>query len=104
MTSAGESEGLGGFSGVWRRVAKVPAADGVGFEPTNPCGLAVFKTAALNRSATHPVSPGSAHYHAHPKNEKRAHPAAAKRVCQRPVYAKRATPSARSIATCASAG
>ena len=66
--------------------------------------VAVFKTAALNRSATHPVSPGSAHYHAHPKNEKRAHPAAAKRVCQRPVYAKRATPSARSIATCASAG
>jgi hypothetical protein len=32
--------------------------------------LAVFKTAALNRSATHPVPPGSAHYHAHPKNEK----------------------------------
>jgi hypothetical protein len=30
-------------------------ADGVGFEPTNPCGLAVFKTAALNRSATHPA-------------------------------------------------
>ena len=29
-------------------------ADGVGFEPTNPRGLAVFKTAALNRSATHP--------------------------------------------------
>ncbi len=29
-------------------------ADGVGFEPTNPCGLAVFKTAAFNRSATHP--------------------------------------------------
>ena len=29
-------------------------ADGVGFEPTNPCGLAVFKTAALNHSATHP--------------------------------------------------
>ena len=28
--------------------------DGVGFEPTNPCGLAVFKTAALNHSATHP--------------------------------------------------
>ena len=32
-------------------------ADGVGFEPTNPCGLAVFKTAALNRSATHPRTP-----------------------------------------------
>ena len=29
-------------------------ADGVGFEPTNPCGLAVFKTAALSHSATHP--------------------------------------------------
>ena len=35
-------------------------ADGVGFEPTNPCGLAVFKTAALNRSATHPAAPPSA--------------------------------------------
>ena len=30
------------------------SADGVGFQPTNPCGLAVFKTAALSRSATHP--------------------------------------------------
>jgi hypothetical protein len=29
-------------------------ADGVGFEPTSPFGLAVFKTAALSRSATHP--------------------------------------------------
>jgi hypothetical protein len=32
------------------------AADGVGFEPTSPCGLAVFKTAALNHSATHPAA------------------------------------------------
>jgi hypothetical protein len=35
---------------------KALVADGVGFEPTNPCGLAVFKTAALNRSATHPAA------------------------------------------------
>jgi hypothetical protein len=34
MISVGESEGLGGYSGGWRRVAKVPAAEGVGFEPT----------------------------------------------------------------------
>ena len=27
----------------------------MGFEPTNPCGLAVFKTAAIDRSATRPV-------------------------------------------------
>ncbi len=25
-------------------------AEGVGFEPTKPCGLAVFKTAALDRT------------------------------------------------------
>ena len=30
-------------------------ADGVGFEPTVSCPTAVFKTAALNHSATHPV-------------------------------------------------
>lgn len=29
-------------------------ADGVGFEPTRRCRLPVFKTGALNRSATHP--------------------------------------------------
>ena len=29
-------------------------ADGVGFEPTNPFGLPVFKTGAFDRSATHP--------------------------------------------------
>ena len=29
-------------------------AEGVGFEPTNPEGLAVFKTAALVHSATPP--------------------------------------------------
>ena len=29
-------------------------AEGVGFEPTAPCGAAVFKTAALNHSATPP--------------------------------------------------
>ena len=36
-------------------------ADGVGFEPTNPCGLAVFKTAALSRSATHPLTEAISH-------------------------------------------
>ena len=34
----------------------VDLADGVGFEPTSPCGLAVFKTAALSHSATHPAA------------------------------------------------
>ena len=29
-------------------------AEGVGFEPTEPCSSAVFKTAALNHSATPP--------------------------------------------------
>ena len=29
-------------------------AEGVGFEPTVPCGTAVFKTAALSHSATPP--------------------------------------------------
>jgi hypothetical protein len=30
-------------------------ADGEGFEPPDPFGSTVFKTAALNRSATHPL-------------------------------------------------
>src|SRR3954452_20864744 len=30
-------------------------ADGVGFEPTRGCPLAVFKTAAIDHSATHPA-------------------------------------------------
>ncbi len=30
-------------------------ADGVGFEPTEACTSPVFKTGALNRSATHPA-------------------------------------------------
>ncbi len=29
-------------------------AEGVGFEPTNPCGLTVFKTVAIVHSATPP--------------------------------------------------
>lgn len=29
-------------------------ADGVGFEPTDGCPSLVFKTSALNHSATHP--------------------------------------------------
>jgi hypothetical protein len=29
-------------------------ADGEGFEPTVPCGTAVFKTATINHSDTHP--------------------------------------------------
>ena len=32
-------------------------ADRVGFEPTEACTSAVFKTAALNRSATCPAQP-----------------------------------------------
>ena len=31
-----------------------PMAEGVGFEPTEPFGSTVFKTAALNHSATPP--------------------------------------------------
>ena len=33
-------------------------ADGVGFEPTDACTSPVFKTGALNRSATHPPPGG----------------------------------------------
>ena len=29
-------------------------AEGMGFEPMNPCGLAVFKTVAIDLSATPP--------------------------------------------------
>jgi hypothetical protein len=32
-------------------------ADGVGFEPTDACTSPVFKTGALNHSATHPAMP-----------------------------------------------
>ena len=32
-------------------------AEGVGFEPTGPCGPAVFKTAAIDHSATPPQEP-----------------------------------------------
>ena len=35
-------------------------ADGVGFEPTDACTSPVFKTGALNRSATHPSELGRA--------------------------------------------
>ncbi len=31
-------------------------AEAVGFEPTNPCGLPVFKTGAFNHSATLPLA------------------------------------------------
>ncbi len=31
-------------------------AEGVGFEPTMPCGIPVFKTGAFDRSATPPKS------------------------------------------------
>ena len=31
-------------------------AEGVGFEPTEPLGSAVFKTAAINHSATPPAA------------------------------------------------
>ena len=32
-------------------------AEGVGFEPTMPCGIPVFKTGAFDRSATPPGQP-----------------------------------------------
>jgi hypothetical protein len=34
----------------------IKLAEGVGFEPTDPCGSPVFKTGALNRSAIPPHS------------------------------------------------
>ena len=36
------------------RAKKASLADGVGFEPTDACTSPVFKTGALNHSATHP--------------------------------------------------
>src|SRR5205085_760380 len=41
-------------------------AEGVGFEPTEPCGSAVFKTAALNHSAIPPRDCRAADY-CHPE-------------------------------------
>jgi hypothetical protein len=41
----------------WRIVGGL--ADGVGFEPTEPFSSLVFKTSALNRSATHPCTAGA---------------------------------------------
>jgi len=38
----------------WTSRALSGMAEGVGFEPTVPCSTAVFKTAALNHSATPP--------------------------------------------------
>jgi hypothetical protein len=38
---------------IFRRMTKM--ADGVGFEPTDACTSPVFKTGALNHSATHPA-------------------------------------------------
>ena len=35
----------------------IKAAEGVGFEPTMPCGIPVFKTGAFDRSATPPGQP-----------------------------------------------
>jgi hypothetical protein len=35
-------------------------AEGEGFEPSSPCGLPVFKTGAINHSATPPWAPSSA--------------------------------------------
>jgi hypothetical protein len=37
-------------------------AEGVGFEPTDPCGSPVFKTGALNRSAIPPTNSAQATY------------------------------------------
>ncbi len=38
-----------------RKSLKINMAEGVGFEPTDPCGSPVFKTGALNRSAIPPI-------------------------------------------------
>ncbi len=37
------------------KIRLVTLADGEGFEPPVPCGTAVFKTAAIDHSATHPT-------------------------------------------------
>lgn len=42
------SRGLSSHMGFSRKILKM--AEGVGFEPTVPCGTAVFKTAALNQT------------------------------------------------------
>ena len=43
-----------GFDGVCREFVEFGMAERVGFEPTNACASAVFKTAAFNHSATFP--------------------------------------------------
>ena len=53
----------------------VSVAEGVGFEPTDPCGSAVFKTAAIDHSATPPRPRG-----AHRIAETRRSPAASRRT------------------------
>ena len=48
---------LGGPAKCGETIRNIRLADGVGFEPTAPLpGAPVFKTGALNRSATHPNS------------------------------------------------
>ena len=51
-------------------------AEREGFEPPEPCGSTVFKTAAFDRSATSPVPDGDCHHPARdiqalPRNEVR---------------------------------
>jgi hypothetical protein len=76
----------------YNRLKTLPSlADGVGFEPTNPCGLAVFKTAALNHSATHPAS--RAIYPASPPVTRRLDPVF-NRLQQIEYAARRVTPPA----------
>jgi hypothetical protein len=52
--SGADQTPMDGCGFLWSWYDSTALADGVGFEPTNPCGLAVFKTAALSHSATHP--------------------------------------------------
>ena len=51
-----------GFSKRQARRGRTPkkksVAEGVGFEPTVPCGTLVFKTSAFDHSATPPVCSG----------------------------------------------
>ncbi len=42
------------FFGYFWTLLESNLADGVGFEPTERCRSAVFKTAAFDHSATHP--------------------------------------------------
>ena len=52
-----EMEDFESIEDIRERVPRL--AEGVGFEPTRACALPVFKTGALDRSATLPWGPAS---------------------------------------------